>query len=83
MLEEGLFALFQTTEGDILVRLEMEKAPMTVGNFVALAEGKMPNGVKEDNSFYDSTIFHRVIPDFDSGEIHKEPPRRTGLSVSR
>ena len=65
MLEEGLFALFQTTEGDILVQLEMEKAPMTVGNFVALAEGKMPNGVKEDGTpFYDGTIFHRVIPDF-------------------
>lgn len=76
MLEEGLFALFQTTEGDILVQLEMEKAPMTVGNFVALAEGKMPNDVKEEGTpFYDGTIFHRVIPDF---MIQGGDPQGTG-----
>lgn len=64
-LEDGLYALFNTTQGDILVELEYEKVPMTVGNFVALAEGTMPNEENEAGvPFYDGTIFHRVIADF-------------------
>ncbi|MBO6515248.1 MAG: peptidylprolyl isomerase [Bacteroidia bacterium] len=50
------------TEGDVLIRLEMEKAPLTVANFVALAEGSMPNNAKKPGEpFFDGLTFHRVI----------------------
>ena len=64
-LEEGLYAKMVTSKGEILIRLEVEKAPMTVGNFVALAEGKGEiAGLKLEKPFYDGLIFHRVIKDF-------------------
>lgn len=59
---EGLFAEFKTNRGTILIKLAMDNAPMTVGNFVALAEGTMPNKAKEIGvPFYDGLKFHRVI----------------------
>ena len=59
---EGLYAQMRITEGDVLIRLEMEKAPLSVANFVALAEGKMPNtAIPLGNPFYDGLNFHRVI----------------------
>ena len=62
---DGIYAEFTTTRGVILVKLEMEKTPMTVGNFVALAEGNMPNKAKpEGTPYYDGLKFHRVIADF-------------------
>ena len=62
---EGLFATFSTTKGTIQLRLEFEKAPMTVANFVGLATGKMKNTSKgEGQPYYDGIKFHRVIPDF-------------------
>jgi len=58
----GLFARINTDRGDIVVLLEFQKTPLTVCNFVALAEGKMNNtGGKR---FYDGLVFHRVIEDF-------------------
>lgn len=59
---EGMYAQFHITEGDILVRLEMDRTPLTVANFVALTEGSMPNSAKPlGEPYYDGLIFHRVI----------------------
>nr|WP_321223041.1 peptidylprolyl isomerase [uncultured Psychroserpens sp.] len=64
-MQDGLYAKFNTTKGEILVALEFEKTPGTVGNFVALAEGNLENEVKPQGTpYYDGLKFHRVIPDF-------------------
>jgi peptidylprolyl isomerase len=58
-LGNGLFARITTNRGDIVVRLEFQRTPLTVCNFVALAEGKMKN--TQGKPFYDGLTFHRVI----------------------
>ena len=64
-MQDGIYAKFNTPKGDILVKLEHEKTPGTVGNFVALAEGTLENSVKPQGTpYYDGLKFHRVIPDF-------------------
>lgn len=64
-MQDGLYAKFHTNKGDILVALEYQKTPGTVGNFVALAEGNLENSVKKQGKpYYDGLQFHRVIPDF-------------------
>ena len=64
-MQDGLYAKFHTTKGDILVNLEFKKVPGTVGNFVALAEGNIENDAKPQGTpYYDGLKFHRVIPDF-------------------
>ena len=64
-MNNGIYAKFTTSKGDILVKLEGEKTPGTVGNFVALSEGNLENSVKAQGTpYYDGLKFHRVIPDF-------------------
>ena len=64
-MQDGLYAKFNTSKGDILVALEYKKTPGTVGNFVALAEGNLENSAKPQGTpYYDGLKFHRVIPDF-------------------
>lgn len=64
-MNNGIYAKFKTPKGEILVNLEYEKTPGTVGNFVALAEGNLENSAKEQGTpYYDGLKFHRVIPDF-------------------
>jgi peptidyl-prolyl cis-trans isomerase A (cyclophilin A) len=68
-LATGTYAVFNTSEGKITVRLFEADAPITVKNFIDLAEGSREwvhpiTREKSTNKLYDGTIFHRVIPDF-------------------
>ena len=64
---EGIFAEINTDKGDILARLFYEKAPMTVANFIGLAEGTLKwkdplTGEQKMGPFYNGLTFHKVIP---------------------
>ncbi len=63
-LRDGLYVEFETTKGVIRAELYFEKTPLTVCNFVGLAEGKMKTSVRQGQRYYDGLVFHRVIPDF-------------------
>ena len=64
-MNDGLYSKIKSSKGDILLKLEFEKTPGTVGNFVALAEGNMENSAKpQGQKYYDGLKFHRVIPEF-------------------
>ena len=64
-MQEGIYARFTTSKGQILVQLTHDQTPGTVGNFVALAEGNLENSAKPQGTpYYDGLKFHRVIADF-------------------
>jgi peptidyl-prolyl cis-trans isomerase A (cyclophilin A) len=80
-LAAGTYAVFSTTEGKITVRLFEADAPVTVKNFIDLAEGKREwthptTRAKSTSKLFDGTIFHRVIPDF---MIQGGDPAGTGM----
>lgn len=65
-LKDGVYAEFVTTKGTFIAKLYNDTAPLTVSNFVALAEGTngMVDSVYKGKRFYDGLVFHRVIKDF-------------------
>lgn len=79
--QPGLYATFTTSEGTITCRLFEQEAPVTVKNFVDLAEGSREwtdprTRQKSTSPLYDGTIFHRVIPSF---MIQGGDPEGTGM----
>jgi peptidyl-prolyl cis-trans isomerase A (cyclophilin A) len=68
-LGKGLYAVFETSIGNMICRLEETKVPETVKNFVGLATGEKEytdpkTNQKSNEPFYDGTVFHRIIKDF-------------------
>ena len=65
-VNEGIFAHINTDKGEIIVELTYEKTPVTVANFVSLAEGTNQYVSKEyrKKKYYDGLNFHRVVRDF-------------------
>jgi peptidyl-prolyl cis-trans isomerase A (cyclophilin A) len=77
----GTYAVFETSEGNIVCRLFEKEAPKTAANFIDLTEGKRewthPNTHKKSSDpLYHGTVFHRVIPDF---MIQGGDPQGTGM----
>ncbi len=63
-LPEGLYVHIHTGKGVITGEMEFERAPLTVMNFIGLAEGTKEHNRQESSRFYDGLIFHRVIANF-------------------
>lgn len=76
-LKDGLYADLQTNKGDILLKLYAKEVPMTVANFVSLAEGTHPRVTDslQGKPYYDGITFHRVMQNF---MIQSGDPTGTG-----
>lgn len=77
-LGDGLFAQIDTNKGEVYVQLYYKETPVTVANFVTLAEGSNPFVSEEfkEKKFYDGLTFHRVMKDF---MIQGGDPTGTGM----
>jgi peptidyl-prolyl cis-trans isomerase A (cyclophilin A) len=79
--ESGTYAVFDTSEGKVVARLFEQDAPVTVKNFIELAEGTREwtdprDRQKKKAPLYNGTIFHRVIPEF---MVQGGDPTGTGM----
>lgn len=72
-LPEGLYAEVTTPRGVVVAELHFQEAPMTVANYVGLAEGVL--GPEKGTPFFDGLTFHRVIEDF---VVQGGDPDKTG-----
>jgi len=67
-MDDGLYVQMETNRGTIVLRMFYKQVPMTVGNFVGLAEGKIPwvsqDGKSKTSKYFDGLTFHRVVPNF-------------------
>lgn len=77
-LGDGIFADIETNKGEMVVQLYYKQTPVTVANFVSLAEGtnSFVTDSLKDKKYYDGVIFHRVIKDF---MIQGGDPSGTGM----
>ena len=77
-LDNGLYAEIKTSKGTMIAKLYYEEVPVTVANFVALAEGTHPKLADslQGKPFYNGVIFHRVMNDF---MIQTGDPLGTGM----
>ena len=76
--EDGIFATINTNKGAIVLQLEFQKTPVTVANFISLAQGKnefVTDKKLKGKPFFDGLKFHRVISDF---MIQGGDPQGTG-----
>ncbi len=76
-LKDGIYAEIVTNKGTAIAELFYEQTPLTVANFVSLAEGTntMVDSIYKGKKFYNGIIFHRVIKDF---MIQTGDPKGTG-----
>ncbi len=65
-LEDGVYAEFVTNKGTFVAKLYHDQTPITVSNFVDLAEGNnaLVDSTYKGKPYFDSLVFHRVIKDF-------------------
>jgi peptidyl-prolyl cis-trans isomerase A (cyclophilin A) len=66
-LKPGIYAHFETTEGNFTIRLFEKEAPKTVANFTGLAEGTIDTITGKPGKskpYYDGLTFHRIIAGF-------------------
>ena len=87
--EPGLYAVFDTSMGQIVARLYEDKAPATVKNFVALATGTKATldkkGALTRRHYYDGLTFHRVIKRFmiQTGDVNATGSSPCGIPSLR
>ncbi len=76
-LQDGVYAKMETTKGELIIKFFDKEAPVTVANFVGLAQGTIENKAKAKGTpYYDGIVFHRVIKNF---MIQGGDPQGTGM----
>ena len=76
-LPDGVYAKMETSKGEMIIQFFDKEAPVTVANFIGLAQGTIENTAKPKGTpYYDGIIFHRVIKDF---MIQGGDPTGTGM----